>query len=73
MLKLSLAEGEYLTIGEDVVVQVYHTEGGRAYLAIDAPRSLAVVRGAVLERSGAAKPRKLAQVPGKRRKSEAAG
>ena len=65
MLKLSLAPGEYLTIGENVVVQVYRAENGRTYLAIDAPREVPIVRGAVREREGAQPPAKLAQVPQK--------
>ena len=47
MLKLTLTPGEYLTIGDDVVVQLYRSEGRRAYLAI--------------EREGAAPPKKLAR------------
>lgn len=70
MLKLSLAPGEYLTIGENVVVQVYRAESGRAYLAIDAPKEVPIVRGAVREREGAAPPSKLAQVPKKGHKSD---
>ena len=50
MLKLSLAPGEYLTIVDGAVVQVYRAESGRAYLAIDAPREIPVGRGAVRER-----------------------
>lgn len=69
MLKLSLAPGEYLTIGENVVVQVYRAENGRTYLAIDAPRDVPIVRGAVREREGAQPPAKLAQVPQKGHKS----
>lgn len=69
MLKLSLAPGEYLTIGENVVVQVYRAENGRTYLAIDAPREVPIVRGAVWEREGAQPPAKLAQVPQKGHKS----
>ena len=69
MLKLSLAPGEYLTIGENVVVQVYRAENGRTYLAIDAPREVPIVRGAVREREGAQPPAKLAQVPQKGTKS----
>lgn len=61
MLKLSLTPGEYLTIGENIVVQVYRSESGRAYLAIDAPREVPVVRGAVREREGGQRPDKLAQ------------
>lgn len=37
MLKISLTPGEYLTIGDNIVVQLYRSEGGRSYLAIDAP------------------------------------
>ena len=69
MLKLSVAPGEYLTIGENVVVQVYRAENGRTYLAIDAPREVPIVRGAVREREGAQPPAKLAQVPQKGHKS----
>ena len=69
MLKLSLAPWEYLTIGENVVVQVYRAENGRTYLAIDAPREVPIVRGAVREREGAQPPAKLAQVPQKGHKS----
>ena len=69
MLKLSLAPGEYLTIGENVVVQVYRAENGRTYLAIDAPREVPIMRGAVREREGAQPPAKLAQVPQKGHKS----
>ncbi len=69
MLKLSLAPGEYLTIGENVVVQVYRAENGRTYLAIDAPREVPIVRGAVREREGAQPPAKLAQVPQRGHKS----
>ena len=69
MLKLSLAPGEYLTIGDNVVVQVYRAENARTYLAIDAPREVPIVRGAVREREGAQPPAKLAQVPQKGHKS----
>ncbi len=63
MLKLSLTPGEYLTIGEDVVVQLYRTEGGRSYLAIDAPREISIVRGAVREREGGQRPERLIGTP----------
>ena len=65
MLKLSLTPGEYLTIGENVVVQLSRCEGGRAYLAIDAPREIPVVRGAVLEREGGQRPPRLPDAPRK--------
>ena len=70
MLKLSLTPGEYLTIGDNVVVQLYRSTDGRSYLAIDAPREVSVVRGAVLEREGGKRPQRLAQVPPKGHKSD---
>ena len=70
MLKISLTQGEYLTIGGDIVVQLYRSEGGRSYLAIDAPREIPIVRGAVLEREGGRRPQRLAEVPQKGHRSE---
>ena len=70
MLKLSLTPGEYLTIDGNIVVQVYRSESGRTYLAIDAPREVPIVRGAVLEREGAARPQRLVKVPAKRHQSD---
>lgn len=62
MLKISLTPGEYLTIGENVVVQLYRSAGGRAYLAIQAPRDVSILRGAVLERQGGERPQGLVKV-----------
>lgn len=56
MLCLALAQGEYLTIGEDVVVQLDRISGDRCKLMVQAPREVPVVRGAVLERQGIARP-----------------
>lgn len=70
MLKISLTQGEYLTIGGDIVVQLYRSEGGRSYLAIDAPREIPIVRGTVLEREGGRRPERLAEVPQKGHRSE---
>lgn len=70
MLKISLTQGEYLTIGGDIIVQLYRSEGGRSYLAIDAPREIPIVRGAVLEREGGRRPERLAEVPQKGHRSE---
>ncbi len=52
MLKLTLLPDEYLMIGDNTVVQLARIAGGRADLAIDAPRTVPTVRGAVLERDG---------------------
>ena len=56
MLCLSLTPGEYVTIGEDVVVQLDRMGADRCKLAIHAPREVPIVRGEVLERNGGARP-----------------
>ncbi len=56
MLCLRLLPGEYLTIGEDVVLQYDHTSGERCKLVISAPRDVTVLRGAVRERIGKDRP-----------------
>ena len=54
MLSLNLKDGEYLTIGEDIVIQVF--ANSTIKLAIQAPRELPIVRGVVLERNGDQRP-----------------
>ena len=56
MLCLSLNQGEYMTIGEDVVVQLDHVTGDRCRLVIHAPKEVPILRGEVLERHGGQKP-----------------
>ena len=56
MLKLSLLPEEYLTINEDIVVQLIRVAGGRASLAIHAGREIPIVRGTVLEQEGKERP-----------------
>ena len=56
MLKLTLLPEEYLTINDSVVIQLKRVAGGRADLAIDAPREFPILRGTVLERSGGQRP-----------------
>ena len=60
MLKLTLLPDEYLVIGNNTVVQLARIAGGRADLAIDAPRTVPIVRGVVLERDGGQRPACLA-------------
>ena len=50
MLCLSLNQGEYMTIGENVVVQLDHVTGDRCRLVIHAPKEVPILRGKVLER-----------------------
>ena len=54
MLKLTLLPDEYLTINGDIVVQLKRVAGGRADVAVDAPREMPVVRG-TLEEKGSGK------------------
>ncbi len=56
MLSLGLKQGEYLTIGDNVVVQLDRIAGDRCKLVIEAPRQIPVVRGTVLEREGGERP-----------------
>ena len=66
MLKLTLLPDEYLTVNGDIVVQLLRVAGGRADVAVEAPREMPIVRGAVLERSGGQRPACLAPSPKKK-------
>ena len=67
MLFLQLKSGEYLTIGEDIAVQVFQETGDRIRVAVSAPRDMTVLRGEVLERSGADRPSGLIRPVGQRK------
>lgn len=56
MLFLQLKSGEYLTIGEDIAVQVFQETGDRIRVAVSAPRDLTILRGEVRERNGGQRP-----------------
>ena len=56
MLFLQLKSGEYLTIGEDIAIQVFQDSGNRIRVGVNAPKDLAILRGEVLERTGAERP-----------------
>ncbi len=56
MLFLQLNPGEYLTIGEDIAVQVFLDSGSRIRVAVNAPRELTILRGEVRERMGGQRP-----------------
>ena len=60
MLTLGRESGQYVVIGGDIIVQVVEV-GNQLRLAIDAPKEVPVLRGAVAEREGAAPPKKLAR------------
>lgn len=52
MLTLRIKSGEYITIGEDVAVQVFDRPGGSFEVSIKAPREVPIFRSDVFERSG---------------------
>jgi len=54
MLSLQLKDGEYLTIGEDIVIQVFTTATIR--VSVQAPKNMAILRGEVRERNGEERP-----------------
>jgi len=56
MLSLTLSPGDYVTIGDNVILQFDCNLGERCKLAFQAPRDVAIVRGEVLERGGARRP-----------------
>jgi sRNA-binding carbon storage regulator CsrA len=54
MLQLSLEQGDYLVIGDNVKVRFSHLNDrnrNMAVIGIDAPREISVVRGAVYEQT----------------------
>ncbi len=56
MLALTVHEGEYVTIGGDIVVKVTKIAEQRCLLSIQADKSIPIVRGRVLERGGRERP-----------------
>jgi len=66
MLSLHLKDGEYLTIGKDIVIQVFTNSTIR--VSVKAPKDMTILRGEVLERNGEERPECL-HGPAKRRKN----
>ena len=54
ILFLQLNNGDYLTIGEDIAIQVF--ANSKVRVSVQAPRDLTVLRGEVLERNGQKRP-----------------
>lgn len=52
MLVLGRKPGEYIMIGPNVMVKVIRSDEGDLRLAIDAPKSINIVRGEVFENKG---------------------
>jgi len=54
MLSLHLKDGEYLTIGEDIVIQIFANSTVR--VSVKAPKDMTILRGEVWERNGEERP-----------------
>ena len=67
MLSISLEPEEYFTINGDIVVKFTKVARGRCFLAIEADRSIPIVRGAVLERNGTPPPECIRNAPPRKR------
>lgn len=63
MLCLNLTPGEYMTIGDTVVVQLDRISGDRCKLMVQAPKEVSILRGEVLERGGGERPSCVFDVP----------
>ena len=50
MLSLNIKSGEYITIGNDIVVQIFR-DGADARVEVKAPREMTILRGELLERT----------------------
>ncbi len=70
MLRLTLSQGEYFTVDGRIVVQLHRVEGGRAHVAVQAPREIPIVRGEVLERAGGKRPDGLINATGSARRGK---
>ena len=51
MLVLGMKPGEYVMIGEDIMVKVIKSDFGDFRLAIDAPKNLIISRGELYEKT----------------------
>lgn len=50
MLVLGRKPGEYVKIGDDIIVKVVKSEEGHLRLAIDAPKDVIITRGELLDK-----------------------
>ncbi|SMD09802.1 carbon storage regulator [Sporomusa malonica] len=49
MLVLGRKPGEYVMIGKDIMVKVVKSDDGHLRLAIDAPKSINIIRGEIYD------------------------
>lgn len=66
MLSLQMKSGDYVTIGNNVVIQIFRESGPQFRISIKAPREIPIVRGEVLERNGEARPEGVLPKPPKK-------
>ena len=55
MLKLTVKQGEYLLIGEEVRLAFVGGSAGNVHILVDAPKSVNIARSAALKKAGAEK------------------
>lgn len=65
MLSLQMKSGDYLTIGDNVVVQVFQGTGSQIRVSIQAPKEISILRGEVREQQGRQRPEGLLAHPPK--------
>ena len=70
MLRLTLTPGDYFTVNGNIVVQLHRLEGERSLIAVEAPKEMRIVRGAVLEREGGQRPLCLTDRPAPSRRGK---
>ena len=51
MLTLRIKSGEYLTIGEDIAIQVFKKSGDSFLVAVKAPKDVPILRGEEIGRA----------------------
>lgn len=49
MLVLTRRPGQYITIGDNIVIHISDVQGGNVRMAIDAPRDIKIYRGEIYE------------------------
>lgn len=59
MLVLGRKPGEYVIIGDNIMVKVIKSDEGDLRLAIDAPKDISIVRGEIYERNNPASSNKI--------------
>ncbi|WP_196604856.1 carbon storage regulator CsrA [Pectinatus haikarae] len=49
MLVLTRRPGQYITIGDDIVIHISDVQGANVRMAIDAPKNIKIYRGEIYE------------------------